>query len=87
MTAPAPPRKLRPPVRVAADLLTVEEAAERLNMSVRYVRRLIDQRRIPFHRIGRSIRIKSTDIDEHIESGRVEPLTASAVWRGLRRVV
>ena len=37
--------------------LTVEEAAERLGMSPRYVRRLISERRIPFHKYGRSVRL------------------------------
>lgn len=68
------------------DLLTIEEAAARLRMSVRYVRRLVAERRVAFHRIGRSIRFKADDLDAFIESGRVEPLTATTVWCGLRRV-
>ncbi|MGS2646799.1 excisionase family DNA-binding protein [Streptosporangium sp. LJ11] len=38
-------------------LLTVEEAAERLNTSVRFPRRLIEERRIAFIHVGRNVRI------------------------------
>ncbi|MDI5938843.1 excisionase family DNA-binding protein [Micromonospora carbonacea] len=55
-------------------------------MSERYVRRLVAERRIPFHKLGRSVRIKAADLAAHVESGRVEPLTASGVWRDLQRV-
>ncbi len=51
--------------------MTVPEVADRLNTSERYVRRLIDERRIEFIRIGRKIRISSATVDELIERGRV----------------
>src|SRR5205823_5932260 len=35
--------------------LTVEQAADYMNTSVRFVRRLIAERRIPFHKIGRHV--------------------------------
>jgi excisionase family DNA binding protein len=68
------------------DVLTIEQAAVRINMSVCYVRRLVAERRIAFHKLGRSVRIKASDLDAHIDAGRVEPLTASTVWATLRRV-
>jgi excisionase family DNA binding protein len=68
------------------EVLTVQEAAARMKMSVRYVRRLVAQRRIAFHKVGRSVRLKASDVDAHIDAGRVEPLTASEVWTGLRSV-
>lgn len=52
-------------------LMTVPEVADRLNTSERYVRRLIDERRIEFIRIGRKIRISSATVDQLIERGRV----------------
>jgi excisionase family DNA binding protein len=55
-------------------LLTVTEAAERLDTPVRFVRRLIAERRIPFHKIGRHVRIHTHDIDDFIAAGRVEPV-------------
>jgi excisionase family DNA binding protein len=70
----------------ADEVLTIEQSAARINMSVRYVRRLVAERRIPFHKLGRSVRIKASDLDAHVDAGRVEPLTASGVWAGLRRI-
>jgi excisionase family DNA binding protein len=67
------------------ELLTVEEAAARLKMSVRYVRRLVTERRIAFHRIGRAIRFDPADLAAHVRAGRVEPITAESVWQGMRR--
>ena len=68
------------------EVLTIEQAAVRINMSVRYVRRLVAERRIPFHKLGRSVRIKASDIAAHVDAGRVEPLTASEVWAKFRSV-
>jgi excisionase family DNA binding protein len=53
-------------------LLTVEEDAERLGTSTRFVRRLIFERRIAFVKVGRHVRIASTDLDAYIRAGRVE---------------
>ena len=53
-------------------LLTVEEAAERLGTSVRFVRRLILERRIAYTKLGRHVRIASGDLDAFICAGRVE---------------
>jgi excisionase family DNA binding protein len=68
------------------DLLTVGEAAERMHMSVRFVRRLVAERRIAFHRMGRSVRLTPADVDAFIEANRVEPMDESAVWRSMRGV-
>jgi excisionase family DNA binding protein len=53
-------------------LLTVEEAAERLGTSVRFVRRLVFERRIAYTKLGRYVRIATRDLDAFIEAGRVE---------------
>jgi excisionase family DNA binding protein len=78
-----------PPIPLAshtAELVTVEQAADRISMSVRYVRRLVAERRIVFYRLGRSVRIDPTDLTALIASGRVEPITSASVWNELRRV-
>ena len=67
-------------------LLTIEEAADVLGMSARHVRRLVAERRIAFHKLGRSVRIAQADLAAYVEATRVEPITASDVWRDLRRV-
>jgi excisionase family DNA binding protein len=65
-------------------LLTVEQAAERLSTKPRFVRRLIAERRIEFHKVGRHVRISETALAEFIEAGRVEPVRVR--WRGGRAV-
>lgn len=74
------------PESASVELLTIEEAAERISMSARYVRRLVAERRIVFYRMGRSVRIKPADLAAYIDTGRVEPITAESVWNDLRGV-
>jgi excisionase family DNA binding protein len=66
------------------ELLTVEQAAERLNTSPRFIRRLVGERRIPFTRLGRHVRLTAADLDAFVARGRVEPLRSSDVWRATR---
>ena len=53
-------------------LLTVEQAADRLGTSVRFIRRLIAERRIAYVRIGRHVRIAEADLASFVAAGRVE---------------
>jgi excisionase family DNA binding protein len=53
-------------------LLSVEQAAERLGTSVRFVRRLVFERRIAYVKLGRHVRIASRDLDAFIRIRRVE---------------
>jgi excisionase family DNA binding protein len=54
--------------------LTVEEAAELLNTTPRFPRRLIAERRIRFTRVGRHVRIPESALRELIDAGMVEPV-------------
>ena len=67
-------------------MMTIEEAAARMRMSPRYVRRLVAERRIPFHKLGRSVRLADADVAAFIASGRVEPVIAADVWEDMRVV-
>ncbi len=67
-------------------LLTVEAAADRMSTSVRFVRRLIAERRIEFVKVGRHVRISETALADFIESGRVQPMTAADVWPSMKGV-
>jgi len=58
---------------VPSDLLDVAEAADHLGTPVRFIRRLIAERRIPFYKIGRYVRIDRHDLDAFIADGRIEP--------------
>ena len=53
-------------------LLTPQEAADRLGTSLRFVRRLIFERRIPFIKVGRHVRIAACDLEVFIAAGRVD---------------
>jgi excisionase family DNA binding protein len=52
-------------------LLTIDEVAERLNTSPRFVRRLVAERRITFTKIGKFVRIPSTEVEAFVIAGRV----------------
>jgi excisionase family DNA binding protein len=53
-------------------LLSVEQAAERLGTSVRFVRRLVFERRIAYVKLGRHVRITGRDMEAFIRARRVE---------------
>ena len=65
---------------------TVSQAAEYMGVTVRFVRRLVAERRIPFYRLGRLVRLKKTDIDEFINAGRVEAFNPRAARLNQRRM-
>jgi len=54
----------------ATDLLTVNEAAKRLQLSTKTVRRLINRKELPHHRIGRAVRISHDDLMRFIAAHR-----------------
>lgn len=58
--------------KTAPALLSVEAVAERLDSKPRFVRRLIAERRIEFHKVGRHVRISESALAEFIAAGRVE---------------
>ena len=63
--------------KTTVPLLDVNEVARRLGTEPRFVRRLIAERRIEFHRVGRHVRISERAVAEFIEAGRVAPVTSA----------
>ena len=63
-------------------LLSVEQAAERLGTSVRFVRRLVFERRIAYVKLGRHVRIASRDLDAFIAAARVDVGELPTLRRG-----
>ena len=63
----APARRQHRPPRAATVLLDAAAVAERLDLSLRTVRRLIATGELPVHRLGRAVRISEDDL------GRPEP--------------
>lgn len=55
-------------------LLTVDQVAELLGTSVRFPRRLIEERRITFVKVGRHVRIPEPAVEAYIETHTVQPI-------------
>ncbi len=53
-------------------LLTLDEAADYLTVSPRFMRRLVFERRIAFVKVGKFVRFDPRDIDEWLSDHRVE---------------
>lgn len=53
------------------ELMTMDQLAERLGVTRRHIRRLVDERRVPFLRVGRFIRFDPADIADWLNCNRV----------------
>jgi excisionase family DNA binding protein len=52
-------------------LLTIDQLAQRLGITVRHVRRLVAEKRVPYYKVGRLVRFDPAEI---------------TIWLGTRRV-
>ena len=52
-------------------MLDVEALAQRLGVNVRFIRRLVDERRIPFYKVGKLVRFDPDEISRWIAARRV----------------
>ncbi len=57
-----------------ADMLDVQQAAQRLGTGVRFVRRLVAERRIRFYHVGKYVRFHPDDLADYIRQGQVDPI-------------
>lgn len=55
------------------ELIDIDAVAGRLDVTQRFVRRLVAERRIAFIKVGHYVRFDPDDVDEWIERRRVEP--------------
>ncbi|MER6638402.1 MULTISPECIES: excisionase family DNA-binding protein [Streptomyces] len=55
-------------------LLSVDQVAELLGTTARFPRRLIEERRITFVKVGRHVRIPETAVAAFIAANTVEPV-------------
>ncbi|MEV8376731.1 excisionase family DNA-binding protein [Kribbella sp. NPDC056861] len=65
-------------------LLTIAQAAEVLGTTARFPRRLIEERRIQFVRVGRHVRIAEDVLLAYIEEQTVDPIELR--WSGQKVV-
>ncbi|MFE5632351.1 excisionase family DNA-binding protein [Streptomyces sp. NPDC056543] len=56
-------------------LLSVTQVAELLGTTVRFPRRLIEERRITFVKVGRHVRIPESALSAFVTANTVEPMT------------
>ncbi|WP_046726948.1 excisionase family DNA-binding protein [Streptomyces humi] len=54
--------------------LSVDQVAELLGTTARFPRRLIEERRIRYVKVGRHVRIPESAVYEFVQSRTVEPL-------------
>ena len=54
------------------NLIDIGEAAELLGVTPRFIRRLIHERRIPHHKIGKFIRFRPSDLERWIAERAVD---------------
>jgi excisionase family DNA binding protein len=66
------------------NLMDIGGVAERLSVRVRYVRRLVAERRIPYVKLGHLLRFDPAQIDEWLERSRVDEALPTT-GRGRRR--
>lgn len=59
-------------------LLSLDETAEYLTVSPRFVRRLVAERRISYHKVGKYLRFDAADLDEWLDDVRVERIARRA---------
>ncbi|MFE4577176.1 excisionase family DNA-binding protein [Streptomyces chartreusis] len=62
--------------------LSVDQVAELLGTTARFPRRLIEERRIRYVKVGRHVRIPESAVEEFIRSRMVEPLRRSRARHG-----
>jgi excisionase family DNA binding protein len=54
-------------------LLDIDGLATRLGVSARFVRRLVEERRVPFVKLGRLVRFDPVEVEAWIPASRVAP--------------
>jgi excisionase family DNA binding protein len=81
-------RRLRCPdcveMRSPSALLTLEDVALRLGTSLRHVRRLADERRIPIVKVGRFVRFDAHEVEHWVDDHRIGAVDPVAVLRTAR---
>ena len=65
-------------------LVDIDTVAGHLGVSVRHIRRLIDERRIPFVKVGRHVRFDVEAIAEWVDAHRTDVLDRRVIERPTR---
>lgn len=71
-------------MQTQAQYLSVIEAAVYLGTGVRFIRRLVAERRVVFYKLGGHVRFKTSDLEAYAQTGKVEPIVVH--WSGGKAV-
>ena len=71
------PDPSRPPARPPRKLVDIDWVAERLGVTVRHIRLLVAERRIPFIKWGHLLRFDPDDIEGWIDGVRMPPASGT----------
>jgi excisionase family DNA binding protein len=73
-----------------ARYLSIVEAADYLNVGVRFMRRLVGDRRIRHYKVGKFLRFDPADLDAFAAAGEVAAAgrddLVNETWRAVRRL-
>jgi len=56
-------------------LISVEQLADELGVTVRYVRRIVAERRISYVKVGHLVRFQRDEVERWVDANRVNALT------------
>jgi excisionase family DNA binding protein len=66
--------------------MTSEDVAAKPRTSLRFVRRLVAERRIEYVKVGRAVRFEPSAVAAYVDRNRVQPTTRAELRRALRTV-
>jgi excisionase family DNA binding protein len=78
---PYPKERSMPRMESLPHLLTIEQLADHLGVTVRHVRRQIAEQRVPYIKVGRLVRFDPAEITRWIDESRHPECAQPAGWR------
>jgi excisionase family DNA binding protein len=60
-----------PKLNKIPELMSIDQLAQRLGITVRHVRRLVAEKRVPYYKVGRLVRFDPTEINLWLQTRRV----------------
>jgi excisionase family DNA binding protein len=62
------------PAKPPNQLLDTSGAAEYLDVSEAFIRRIVVERRVRYYKVGKFVRFRPADLDAFVEAGRTDPV-------------